>query len=239
MTIEMINRTSYDSLMIIIDGEQFILGKDQCASKIVQDGEVSITAIPSDNCSVLVNWLFIAIDGFLSEEHIVNSLVGSAQASVKCTDESTVIVLKDLHCRDDKEGYIYDSVYFDSQSCSVVSVEYSLKEFSSAKKKAWALYTFVFSLLPLQIVGLIWLLFSGDISILLIQALALFLFSIPSWRRARKVKKQYSDEVAGEMLKKQSEVLKSNNGEEPVYESSGVIEKAVYKILDFFTSNKK
>lgn len=68
----------------------------------------------------------------------------------------------------------------------------------------------------------------------------MFLFSIPSFKRAAKLKIFYNDAYADSTLKEKAETLKMNNGEEATSEPTDFIGRFVYKTMDrIFNREKK
>lgn len=55
--------------------------------------------------------LFGVIDGFVDGESLINSLYCDATIHISSQLSNNTIILKDLEYRDDKNGYIYESVY--------------------------------------------------------------------------------------------------------------------------------
>lgn len=239
MTVRIINQTADNSLRIAVNSEVLWLEKEQSVSITVKQPHANISVIPSDNNSVLFNWFFAKIDGYFSAEHVVNSLVCDAGAVIDIIGEDAVVVLKDLRHRDDKEGYIYDSVYFDCHSCHVYGIEYRLKEFLSAKKKARRLYVLLCSMLPLLLVDFGLLLWFKDAWFIVAMLVLLLFFSIPSFKRAARIKMFYNDMYANKVLHDESELMRIHNGEEATHEPTGFFERTLYKVFDFVFKSRK
>ena len=240
MNLKIVNQTYDDSLKIAFNGELLCLEAGQTVTVTASQPTGNISVIPSEENQVLINWLFAKLDGFIDADHVINSLVCTADAVISSTDDNAVLVLKDLRYRDDKYGYIYDSVYFDCHFCDAAAVVYHLKDFTAAKKRAWRLYVFLFSLLPFYIVDFALTLWLKDLWFLAPSVLFVFLFSIPSFKRAAKLKVFYSDAYADSALKEKAETLKMNDGEEVSSQPTDFIGRFVYKTMDcIFNRNKK
>ena len=60
----------------------------------------------------IVNLLFALVDG----ESVLNSLVCDVSFDISESDDLQTIVIKDLEHRDDKNEYIYESVYIENNN---------------------------------------------------------------------------------------------------------------------------
>lgn len=193
--------------------------------------------VPEKN-RVLLNLLFALVDGFTDGESVINSLVCDVSFNVSSADDSQTIIVKDLEYRDDKNGYIYESLYIESNS--VKDVFYDLTNTDKARKKALFYYIFIVSWLPF-IVALLgyYFLIKGNILAILASLLILFFFTIPSWKKALRVKKYYSSEYANEILITESKKITANNNNAVIKEPTDIIGKATHKALDLLFKKKK
>lgn len=236
MYLNIINNSSYKTLNIICNGNSFLLKKDDIISNLNTDDNCHIEIQISENNKVLLNLLFALIDGFVDGESVINSLVCNVSFDINTIEDSQTIVIKDIEHRDDKNGYIYESVY--PENSSLKNITYSLTNTDKARKKALFYYIFVVSWLPVLIaLSGYYFLVKGNVLAILAALLILLVFTIPSWKKANKMKKYYSSEYANKMLNKEYEIITSDikTTNEPTY----IIGKATYKVLDFLFKNKK
>ena len=143
--------------------------------------------------------MFALVDGFVDGESVINSLVCDLSFDICETDDLQTLIIKDLEYRDDKNGYIYESVYI--ENINVSNLVYRLTNTDKARKKALFYYVFIVSWLPfiLALLGY-YFLAKGNILAILASILILFVFAIPSWKKASRVKKYYSSEFVNEKL---------------------------------------
>ena len=102
MNLKIVNQTYDNSLKIAFNGELLCLEARQTVTVSASQPTVNISVIPGEENQVLINWLFAKLDGFIDAEHVINSLVCTADAVISSTDDNAVLVLKDLRYRDDK-----------------------------------------------------------------------------------------------------------------------------------------
>ena len=236
MYLNIINNSSYKTLNIICNGNSFLLKKDDIISNLNTDDNCHIEIQISENNKVLLNLLFALIDGFVDGESVINSLVCNVSFDINTIEDSQTIVIKDIEHRDDKNGYIYESVY--PENSSLKNITYSLTNTDKARKKALFYYIFVVSWLPVLIaLSGYYFLVKGNVLAILTALLILLVFTIPSWKKANKMKKYYSSEYANEMLNKEYEIITSDI--KTTNEPTDIIGKATYKVLDFLFKNKK
>lgn len=235
MNITIINESSYKNLNIVLNGKVFSLNRNNMSCNLDVDDNTKIEIQVLEKNRVLLNLLFALVDGFIDGESVINSLVCDVSFNVY-TDKSQTLIIKDLECRDDKNGYIYESVYIENNTIS--NLFYRLTDTNKARKKALFYYIFIVSWLPLiTALSGYYILVARDISTLLISLLLLFVFAIPSWKKASKVNKYYSNEYANEMLKAEHKRVITNTDKHD--EPNSVIKKTTYKALDFLFKRKK
>ncbi len=229
MNINIVNKSSYEKLNIVCNGKTFSLNRGDTITNLNINDNAKIEIQVLEKNRVLLNLLFALVDGFVDGESVVNSLVCDITFNVCANNDLQTLIIKDLECRDNKNGYIYESVFIESDNVS--NLFYHLTNVDKARKKALFYYISVVSWLPVIIVLLgFYFLGNGAISALLVSLLILFVFTIPSWKKATKVKKHYSSEFANEILNAEYTKIITNNNK--VDEPKNIIEKTTYKILD-------
>lgn len=236
MKINIVNESSHKNLNIIFNGKTFSLSKNNMTSNLDVDDNAKIEIQVLEKNRVLLNLLFALIDGFVDGESVINSLVCDVCFNICAGDVSHTLVIKDLECRDDKNGYIYESVYIENNNIN--NLFYRLTDTGKARKKALFYYIFIVSWLPFITVLLgHYFLAEGGLSEIVICLLLLFVFAIPSWKKASRMKKYYSNEFANERLKAEYKkmITNSNKTDEP----EDVIGRATYKALDLLFKKKK
>lgn len=206
-----VNHTSDNSLKIAFNGENYLLERGQSVSFKSTETPVRLSVTPSDKNRVIVNLFFVLLNKYVDDESIINFLICDVDAVVENVENDAVIIVNDLKCRDDRGDYIYKSVNFHCTGCSIANVRYQLKEFSSEKAKALLFYIFFCSALPLLILLLgVFLYFKNTkifFSVLAVFAfiLVFFLFSLPAFKKAEKVRMHYNNEYADNVLHKEVE----------------------------------
>ncbi|MBR3802848.1 MAG: hypothetical protein IKK37_05295 [Clostridia bacterium] len=238
MNVNITNRTSYNQIRFIINNKEYTLNKDESISVSVSDNNLIVKVLVIEKNKVLINWLFALIDGFVSEESVINSLVCNASFYIPASTTDCSVTFKDLQHRDDDNGYIYDSVYIDCNNAEITNLSYELTDTVKAHKKSLFCYIALVSGMPINIILLILMLIFKDIGFIFAGVLILLFFTIPSLKKAYKTKKYYSTEYANDVLVAKFEELKANSGNPVIPEAKGVIEKSVHKALDFIFKKK-
>ncbi len=238
MNINIINKTKYKELIIVYNGMEFLSKKDETVTLDIMPDNSKIELLLTEKNMVLLNLLFAIIDGFVDGESVTNSLYCDATIHIASQPSFDTIILKDLEYRDDKNGYIYESVCTKDDGITK-NISYSLRNTDKARKKALFYYKFVVSWLPVIIVLLgYYLLFKGNILTIFASLLIFFVFTIPSWRKAYKVKKYYSTEYANQVLLNYIDKQNSEEKNDLNVPKDGLW-KSVYKTLDFLFKRNK
>ncbi|MCM1508738.1 MAG: hypothetical protein NC177_16645 [Ruminococcus flavefaciens] len=232
MNINIINQTSYNQIKIIYNKDEVILKKDESKSFLVTSVNSNFEVFVLEKNRVLFNLLFALVDGFIDGESVINSLVCSASFNIDIKTNTT-IVLKDLEYRDDKNGYIYESIYIDCDKNMIENLTYKLISIEKARKRSMFYYICVVSWLPILMILVGRVIYNGNILALIASIVVLLIFSLPSWKKASKVKIFYSNEYASKCLKEKIEEMSFiNNNEQTTDYPKDVIGKATYKLLD-------
>lgn len=179
--------------------------------------------------------MFALVDGFVDGESVINSLVCNVSFNVCETDDLQTLIIKDLEHRDDKNGYIYESVFLENGNINNLS--YCLTNTDKVRNKDLFYYVCIVSWLPviLALLGY-YFLAKGNVLAVLASVLILLMFAVPGWKKASKVKKYYSNEFANEILNAEyNKLITNNNTNEP----KDIIGKATYKALDLLFKKKK
>ncbi len=235
MLINIVNESSYKKLNVVCDNKTFSLNKDNKIEKLDIGANTKIEIRVLEKNRVLLNLLFILIDGFFDCESVVNNLVCDFSFNICETGDLQTLIIKDIEHRDDKNGYIYESVFVENDNVS--NLLYSLTNTDKARKKALFFYIFIVSWLPF-ILGLLgYCLFAQkSISAIAASVLILLVFAIPAWKKAARVKKYYSNEYANEKLNEEYKNIKADN---ITNEPKDIAGKSIYKALDFLFKKKK
>lgn len=240
MQINIINQTSYKQIKLAFNNKEFMLKKEETVSEYVSDNNLKIDVVVFEKNSVSLNLFLALINGFIDDESVVNWLVCNASFNITMTESDATIILKDLEYRDDKKGYIYNSVYFECNDNTIDTLTYKLTDVEKARKKSLFYYIFICSMLPVLLILLGILLLYGDILAIIAIIFTLFFDAVPSWKKAAKVKYYYTDNFANEALISQAIKQKQNNGKPVINESNDIFTKAIHKGLDFiFKKHKK
>ena len=233
MNINVINQTSYKQIGIVYDNNKIILERNESILIDVSSDELKVEVLMFEKNKVLLNLFFAFIDGFIDGESVINSLYCNAMFKVSVQQTSTTIVLKDLEYRDDKNGYIYESVYIDSDD--IKSIAYSLTNTDKTRKKALCSYVFLTSWLAVIIILLgYYLLFKGNILAIIASVIIFLVFTVPSWRKAMNTKVFYSSKYANEALLNQVHKEKEHLTNDIKDVPNDIFGKTIYKALDYF-----
>ena len=140
MQLNIVNESSYKNLNIICNGNTFSLNKENTITSldIYDNTNVEIQVLEKNR--ILLNLLFALVDGFVDGESVINSLVCDVSFDIIESDDLQTIVIKDLEQRDDKNGYIYESVYIENNNIN--NLVYRLTNTDKARKKALFYYSF-------------------------------------------------------------------------------------------------
>ena len=236
MKLNIVNESSYKNLNIICNGNTFPLNKVNIITSLDIDNNTNVEIQVLEKNRILLNLLFALVDGFVDGESVINSLVCDVSFDISESDDLQTIVIKDLEHRDDKNGYIYESVYIENDNIN--NLVYRLTNTDKARKKALFYYVFIVSWLPfiLALLGYYFLV-KGNVLAILASILILLVFAIPSWKKASRVKKYYSNEFANEKLNAEYNKIISKNNKTDM--PKDVIGRATYKVLDLLFKKKK
>lgn len=237
MNIKLKNETCVSQISIAYNTLTFLLKKNEEHLIEVDTSNIRLyVSLPEEN-KVNFNWLFALIDGFVSEEHIISSFNCNFFVDLNLQEPVCEIVFRDLVARDDKNGYIYHSLLVQTRSADVLHIEYNMFNTEKSKKKTLFYFGFIASWVPILLVLTFIFIFKGNIITFVAIFLILLMFSIPSWRKATRVKYFYSNKKANEMLLSEYNRLKLNGWNTKV-EPNNSFDKVVFKIMDF-AFNKK
>lgn len=234
------NCTTYKKIKVVCNQNQAILNKDEKFIFNIDTNEIELMVFIIDKNRVLFNLLFALIDGFISEESVVNVINCNASFTFSFADmtKDEFICIDDLETRDGNQC-VYNSVYLKSNNIATQHTNYHLTETKKQKKKSLFYHIFITSHLPTILFLLIYSICSGNVFALIASILILITFSIPSWKKASKLKIIYSDLNANKVLSVQEQKQRQNNGSPPTEIPSDIIGKAVYNILDKILKKNK
>ena len=134
MNLRIINQSSFKSVCVILNDRQYTLQKGETLDDVDVEDNEKVEIHISEKCKVRLNLLFAVIDGFVDGESVIHSLFCYASFHIKESATEQTIILKDLEYRDDKHGYIYESVYAENEN--IENLSYSLQEMQHARKKS-------------------------------------------------------------------------------------------------------
>ena len=135
MQLNIVNESSYKNLKIICNGKTFSLNKENAITSLDIDNNTNVEIQVFEKNRVLLNLLFALVDGFVDGESVINSLVCDLSFDICETDDLQTLIIKDLEYRDDKNGYIYESVYI--ENINVSNLVYRLTNTAKTRKKAF------------------------------------------------------------------------------------------------------
>ena len=240
MKVNIINQTPYKQIKVAFNNKEFILKKEETVSEYVSDNNFKVDVFVYEKNNATLNWFLALINGFIDDECVLNDLYCNVSFNVAMTAESdATIVLKDLVYRDDKIGYIYNSVYVESNDSAINNITYNLTDTEKPRKKSLFYYIFICSWMPTLLALLSIFLLYDDILAIIAFIIIFFTDSVPSWKKAAKIKYYYSDNFVNEVLLNQAMKQKQNNGNPVINQSNDMFTKAIHKGLDFLTGKHK
>lgn len=240
MNINIKNNTFYKQIAIVYNNREYILNKGDILPLCCDTNRIHILVYILDKNRVLFNWLYALIDGFINDESVVNVINCNAEFELYFTvlNHCETICIESLETRDGNQC-IYDSIYLKNARMAVQKSRYFLTETKTQKNKSLFYQVFITSYLPILVLLLAYFLCTGNVFAAIAGTLILLVFSIPSWRKASKIKKYYSSENAQVFLSME-EIKQRQNNDKPVQEvPQDVIGKAVYNALDKILGKKK
>ena len=232
------NQTCFTELSVLYSGKTYCIKKNEQFELGVDSTNIELDVIVPEKNEVIVNWLFALIDGFFSEENIICSFNCNFKIDLCLIDDVSEIIFKNLYARDDKNGYIYNSLFVQTQNFKILNMKYRLFNTDKTRKKAMLYLIFITSWLPVLLFLLYQFLISGSVSMLVAFFVILIVFSIPNWKKANKTKIYFNDKKATEILVKEYERLKSNEWN-PNIRPKNCIDKTIFKILDSIFGKKE
>lgn len=236
MLINILNNTSFSLIKVVCGGKELSLKRGESGKAEIADRRIRFDVFICDKNQVLINILFAAIDGILSEDHIINMIKCNASFELYLPYDNSTVVLSELEARKKENDYIYQSVYPSGDSGSVESVSFFKTDTKKQEKKCKFYYGFITSWIFPIAVGLALLLFSGNtvgiVFGVIVSILWLLAFSIPSWKKASRVKKFYSDESANKYLNERIAEINRMGSPDAVAPPDDFIGRQVYKALD-------
>lgn len=239
MNIYIANNTSYDQIRVINNGHEVVLMKNESAEFLDPYTNTHFEIKVLEKNMVLLNLIYALVDGFIDGESVVNSLVCDASFDVAQSDSDVTVELKNLEYRDDKNGYIYESTYVECDKDIISNLKYSLTDVEKARKKSMFYYIFVVSWLPVLLIFLGFLICYGNILDVIAVLGILCIFSVPSWKKARKVKVFYTDEIANKFLSEKAIEMSSKVDCQDAEQPKDIVGKMTYKVLDALFKKKK
>lgn len=232
-----INNSSYDKLIVTVNGNRLILTKDESTSFYVAGDTADFEVLVLEKSKVYLNWIYAVIDGYIYHESVINKLVCNTSFTVKEINSNVTVKLKNVDKISDKNDYIYNSVFAESDGGFVGNLRYSLTDTQKARKKSLIYYIFVCSWLPLLLIGLICLAIDVDFSSVVLAILG-FAMAIPSWKKASKVKTFYKSETADRLLNEAVAEIIANGGKPKETVPESKFSKFIYRILDTIFGGK-
>ncbi len=249
MKLNIINDTSFEKLSLCLNDREYQLSGGKTEIFLNENCDKLLFKIGDKN-RVVFSWLFMLIDEFISEDQIWLKLNCNAsfEASLAAEKEYT-LCLKDL------KSYVlskhsatgecyYNSVYLKSDDLPINNSAYSLTDCEKQKKRSLFLLHFATSWLPV-LVGLIVLAIlveEGAWMLLLFAAIVALVFTVPSFKKAKRFKTYFTDESAAASLAAEEKLWRENNGEPIIHKPKGIISKKLNnlfeKIFDRVFKNK-
>lgn len=239
MFVNILNDTAFSSIKVVCDGKEFFLKRGGSAKTEIADNKTRLDVFVCDKSRVYINILFAAIDGVLTTDHVTNEINCSASFELYISCDNTTVVLSKLLARKKENDYIYQSVYPSGSFVFVDSASYSKTDTKKQEKKCKFYYGFITSWILLDVVLLILGLCFTEISMIGLSILGILFVGIPSWKKAARVKKFYSNESANKYLHERiAEInrLGSPDAVDPPDDFGG---RKVYKGFDKIFGKKK
>lgn len=233
MIVKLFNNTSYKKIKVLCDGKEYFIRQNEFATVDVRE-RFNLKIFTGDKNHLYYNFFDLLVDGWTDDEGIINDIHYDAEFDLEAdgSEGTKTISVDDLEARDDHRQFIYNSVYLNSENVKVLNTRYLPTDTKKQKRRSLfylvCLSSFLWALIP-ALVGII---LSGSIWLLLVIAFLFFAFTIPSFKKASRLKWHFSDKHIIASLKEKEMEYRSNGGKPIPPEPNGVIEKGLQKILD-------
>lgn len=233
MQIRLLNNTSYKKIKAVCDGKEYFIRQNESATVDTHESFI-LKIFTGDKNHLYFNLFDLLVDGWTDDEGIINNINYDAEFELEAdgAEGIKVITVDDLEARDDHRQFIYNSVYLNSESVKVLNTEYLPTDTKKQKRRSLfyliCLSSFLWALIP-ALVGII---LSGSIWLLLVIAFLFFAFTVPSFKKAGRLKWHFSEEHIIASLQEKEMEYRSNGGKPIPSEPNGVIEKGLHKIFD-------
>ncbi len=232
MLVNLVNNTGFNKIRVCCDEKEYFLGQRELVTVDV-NRNFKLRIFTQEKNRTVFDWLLLLIDGFIDEEHLVNAVHYDAEFNLVADDTEFVktISIDQLEARNDKAGFVYFSVYLNSPNVHVTETRYLPTDTKKQKRKSMFYLTCVSSAMWLVLTVVFTALLSEYYVILLSLLLLVPLWTVPSFKKAAKLKRCFSHDTVIRALKEREIEYNLNNGGPAPYEPHGIIEKAVDKVI--------
>ncbi len=233
MQVKILNNTAYKKIKLLCDGKEYFIARNETATLDVKE-RFSLKIFTQEKNHLYFNFFDLLLDGWSDDEGIINDINFDAEFELEAygPDEVKVISVDNLEARDDHRQFIYNSVYLNSESVKVLNTEYLPTDTKKQKRRSLfyllCLSSCMWAIIP-AVFGIIW---TGAVWVLLVIAFLFFAFTVPSFKKASRLKLLFSEEHIIASLKEKEAEYRANGGHRAPIEPSGAIEKGLDKIFD-------
>jgi len=150
MNINFQNNTYYKQLMLVCDGKKYFLNKNETIHIVTDSNQFTLKIFVPDKNRVILNWLFILLDGFIDGDSVINSLQCNTDFELKFPDYCVceTIVINGLDTRD-TEQCVYNGVYLQNNCMIMTRCWDSIKDWKNRKEKQCFIILLLLLLCPL------------------------------------------------------------------------------------------
>ena len=233
MLVNLLNNTSYKKIKVLCGGKEYFIRQNETVTVDIRE-RFNMKIFTGEKNHLYYNFFDLLVDGWTDDEGIINDINYDAEFEIEAygSDEVKGISVDNLEARDDHRQFIYNSVYLNSEKVKVLNTKYLPTDTKKQKRRSVfyliCLSSFLWALIP-ALVGII---LNGSIWLLLVIAFLFFAFTVPSFKKAGRLKWHFSEEHIIASLKEKEMEYRSNGGKPVPPEPSGVIEKGLHKIFD-------
>lgn len=191
MKLEIINNSTYESIMLICDNKEYRLGNQQKFSDITTNAKSHIKIIILDENSFKFSLPSILTNSFTHKD---------SWCYIKCNVEFDIETENEI-CKIEinnarveyKKRYIFESFRIDEQDAIITNIIYSQTDTTYVIKKHNRFNLLLTSFLPIILIDFVLCVVDQDILFLFAGLIGFLFFSIPSFADIKRFKKICTD----------------------------------------------
>lgn len=233
MIVNLLNNTEYKKIKVLCEGKEYFIAQNETVTVDVCE-RFNLKIFTREKNHLYFNIFGLLVDGFTDEEGIINSINYDAEFKLEAdgAEGMKTISVDSLEARDDYRQFIYNSIYLNSEDVRVLSTEYFPTDTKKQKRRSMFYLICLSSWLWLEIPLLVGAIVADSILALLAVMFFFIIGTIPSFKKASRLKWLFSEEHIIASLKEKENEYRAHGGKPAPIESNGLIEKTVHNFLD-------